>query len=320
MKEVYVKNYKLRRKSLRKPSFLELVKVQDHRARVLALAQEVEGVLGDGHEIIGIDHEAFEHCQSKITEVGIGYITKSRLKVEHIVISDYHNLRNGDRVPDNKENFVYGDSTFMTLKETKDYVQAQFSGARYIYGHALKGDLSKLGVKATGQVRFDTSTLHMKLAVAREGVYTHKKSRLSRLCDIHTPEFSDTPYHNAGNDIYVTGAVLKKIGDVAYVRELFRELDDVEIIRRTRNDEQERVLEVIPGINNDLIGLMNYLNISAHELLEDRQAVESILLLHKNVFRRMYKHGDELYWGRHIELGLVGEFFALANSVKEYYK
>ncbi len=259
----------------------------------------------------------FEFDQSKTTEVGIGRISNSGLSAEHIIISDYYNLRNKKRVPDNKDNFVFGSSVRMTLEEANLYIKDVFSDAKYVYGHALKIDLAQLGVKVSGQVRFDTSTLHTQLTVAKDGIHTTRKTRLSRLCEIYTPELSETPYHNAGNDIYVTGAVLRSMSDLDAVLNILSELDDEEIIVRTKDDEINRIIKAIPILNHDLARLMNETGMTFKELLSNPLNIESIISVHQNIYRRIMKHGDKNFWLDKVELGFVGELFEFATPIPE---
>jgi hypothetical protein len=317
MNHVFIKEFKLKQRKLNPPQFLDLEKVKKHRNSVIESCRKISKILNDGHEIIGIDCEMFEFDQSKITELGIGRISNSGLSVEHIIISDYYNLRNKKRVPDNKDNFVFGSSVRMTLEEANLYIKDVFSDAKYVYGHALKNDLSQLGVKVSGQVRFDTSTLHTQLTVAKDGIHTTRKTRLSRLCEIYTPKLSETPYHNAGNDIYVTGAVLSSMSDLDAVSNILSELDDEQIVARTKDDEINRIIKAIPILNRDLANLMNENEMTFKELLSNPLNIESIISVHQNIYRRMIKHGDKNFWLDKVDLGFVGELFEFATPKPE---
>lgn len=317
MNYVFIKEFKLRQRKLSRPEFLDLEKVKNQRNRVIDSSRNISELLSNGHEIIGIDCEMFEFDQSKTTEIGIGRISNSGVQAEHIIIDDYYNLRNKKRVPDNKDNFIFGSSVRMTLEEANSYIKDIFSNAKYVYGHALKNDLAQLGVRVTGQVRFDTSNLHTQLTVAKDGIYTTRKARLSRLCEIYTPELSDTPYHNAGNDIYVTGAVLRTIGNLSFVSNILSQLNDEEIIARTRDDEINRIIKVIPVLNRDLEILINQIGVTFKELTSDPSNIESIVLAHQDIYRRMIKHGDKKFWSNKLELGFVGEIFQLATPTSD---
>ncbi|MCG6272296.1 hypothetical protein K6U70_08965 [Vibrio vulnificus] len=317
MNHVFIKEFKLKQRKLNPPKFLDLEKVKKHRNSIIDSSRKISKILNDGHEIIGIDCEMFEFDQSKTTEVGIGRLSNSGLSVEHIIISDYYNLRNKKRVPDNKDNFVFGSSVRMTLEEANLYIKDVFSDAKYVYGHALKNDLAQLGVKVSGQVRFDTSTLHTQLTVAKDGIHTTRKTSLSRLCEIYTPELSETPYHNAGNDIYVTGAVLRSMSDLDSLSNILSELDDEEIVARTKNDEINRIIKAIPILNRDLAHLMNETEMTFKELLSNPLNIESIISVHQNIYRRIMKHGDKSFWLDKVDLGFVGELFEFATPIPE---
>ncbi|HDY8039451.1 TPA: hypothetical protein ACGUOS_004298 [Vibrio vulnificus] len=317
MDYVLIKEFKLKQRKLNPPKYLDLEKVKKHRNSIIESSRKISKILNDGHEIIGIDCEMFEFDQSKTIELGIGRISNSGLSAEHIIISDYYNLRNKKRVPDNKDNFVFGSSVRMTLEEANLYIKDVFSDARYVYGHALKNDLAQLGVKVSGQIRFDTSTLHTQLTVAKDGIHTTRKTRLSRLCEIYTPELFETPHHNAGNDIYVTGAVLRSMSDLDAVLNILSELDDKEIVARTKDDEINRIIKSIPILNRDLADLMNETEMTFKELLSDPLNIESIISVHQNIYRRMMKHGDKNFWLDKVDLGFVGELFEFTTPIPE---
>lgn len=317
MNHVLIKEFKLKQRKLSRPKFLDLEKVKNQRKRVIDSSMRISEILNNGHEIIGIDCEMFEFDQSKTTEIGIGRISNSGVQAEHIIITDYYNLRNKKRVPDHKDKFIFGSSVRMNLDEANSYIKDIFANTKYVYGHALKNDLTQLGVSAPGQVRFDTSNLHTQLTIAKDGIYTTRKTRLSTLCEIYTPKLSDTPYHNAGNDIYVTGAVLRTIGDLSYVSNILSELHDEEVVARTRDDEINRIIKVIPSLNRDLEALINKIGVTFNELTSDPAIIESIVLAHQNIYRRMIKHGDKKFWSNKLELGLVGELFELATPIPD---
>lgn len=316
MNYLYIKDFKFRQRRLDSPKFLSLEKVEKHRLKFRETSNEISQILRDGNEIIGIDCEMFEFDHSKTTEVGIGRLTKQGLLVEHIIISDYYHLRNKKRVPDNKDNFIYGSSSRMTITDAESYIKNIFSNAKYIYGHALKNDLEQLGVKVAGQIRFDTSTLHTKLTVAKEGIHTTRKTRLSKLCEIYTPELNDTPYHNAGNDIYVTGAILNVLADSDKVDSFVSELDDVEVINRTKQDEIERIIKIIPRLNGDLGELADAISTDFNGILNDSEVLDSILLMHQNIYRRMMRYGDKVFWSNKVKLGFVGDIFEMATPIQ----
>jgi hypothetical protein len=315
MKHILINDFKLKQPKLDTPKYLQLEKVKLHRARALESANQIFKILNAGHEIVGIDCEMFEFDQSKTTEIGIGYISQSGLRVEHIIISDYYKLRNRKRVPDNKDNFIYGTSITMTLQQAEEYVREIFLNAKYIYGHALKNDLEQLGVKAPGQLRFDTSTLHTCFTVAKNGIHTTKKVRLSRLCEIYAPDIKDTPYHNAGNDIYVTGAVLKAQGNPDNIEKILGHLDEQHMIRRYHDDEIERLLSIIPSMKSSIDSLMEKAGLTFDQIFNDQSLVDSILSMHQNIYRKMHKHGDIKYWSERVNLGLLDEFFKRTKLV-----
>ncbi|WP_418358863.1 hypothetical protein ACNH6B_09285 [Shewanella basaltis] len=309
MKHILINDFKLKQPKLDTPKYLQLEKVKLHRARVLESANQIFQILNAGHEIVGIDCEMFEFDQSKTTEIGIGYITQFGLRVEHIIISDYYKLRNKKRVPDNKDNFIYGKSIRMTLKQAQEYVKNIFINAKYIYGHALKNDLKQLGVNTAGQLKFDTSTLHTRFTVAKDGIHTTKKTRLSTLCEIYAPHLKSTPYHNAGNDIYVTGAVLKAQGDPDNVVQILGHLDEQHMIQRYHDDEIKRLLAIIPSMKLSINSLMEKSGLTFEQMFNDQTLIDSILSMHQNIYRRMHKYGDINYWSERVNLGVLDEFF-----------
>ncbi|MDV2081235.1 hypothetical protein [Marinobacter xestospongiae] len=305
--------FSLRKRYLGRASFLDLERIKKHRIRALAHAEEIEKILNEGNQIIGIDCEMFEYDHSKTTEIGLGYLTKSGVKSEHIIISDFYHLRNGDRVPDNKDNFIFGKSKIMSWLKAESYIKNKFKDSKYVFGHALKGDLSQLGVKSPGQSRFDTANLHMQLQIAKEGVYTNKKTRLSKISETHTPKLSKTPYHNAGNDIHVTGSVLHRLGNKKYVNLYLGKLNESEFSDRYKDDEINRILLLLPKLNEDLRRFISINKISLSYAISNRNHLEKILSSQQNIYRRMLRYGGKDFWEDKVDLGLVGNFFTLAT-------
>jgi hypothetical protein len=140
---------------------------------------------------------------------------------------------------------------------------------------------------------------------------------LSKLCEIYTPSLIDTPFHNAGNDIYVTAAVLKTFGDPELIKSLLNDLDEDKINNRVKNDEIDRIKRIIPILNRDLELLMEKCGYSLLQLLSEQQVIEDILLMHQNIYRRMMRHGNKDFWSHLVALGVVGELFELASPLPE---
>jgi hypothetical protein len=105
-----------------------------------------------------VDVEAWEKETTLVTEIGMAFFVAkpggaSYFRHRHILIAEALHRRNGCFVEDNRDSFLFGNSETLSLAEAVAEVSKELSGADYIVGHALAGDvawLKSIGVGAVG--------------------------------------------------------------------------------------------------------------------------------------------------------------------------
>lgn len=145
-----------------------------------------------------IDLEQFEWSHKHLTEVGITLydVNTNQIKTAHIIVDENYKKRNGKFVPDNKDNFSFGESRVMDLKTVKLLLQDILDRHQHIVGHAIHGDLKYIsktfGIHTKDHITYDTIKLHKAYENSKQ------KRNLSKCCDQVGIELKAP--HNAGND------------------------------------------------------------------------------------------------------------------------
>lgn len=151
-----------------------------------------------------------EFCEKSkiVTEVGVSifYPKINKLDVYHFVVSETYDLRNGQFVPDNKDNFNYGLSQKLPLEIIKTIVGALVMDSDYLVGHAFEND--KAFLRKCGY------TEHTKvLDTQKYAPYFLEEDRQMGLVYLIESMLDEEPenLHNGGNDAYYTMQCLLKM-------------------------------------------------------------------------------------------------------------
>lgn len=131
-------------------------------------------------------------------------------KTIHIIVTDHLHLQNGKYVADNRSNFNFGQSVFLSLHSAIDRVHEELSASgSCLIGHNIKADIRFLAGKSKCPINipvFDTQIMY-KQATLGENILG-----LVRVLEELNIEY--TNLHNAGNDAYYTLQVFKKISNL----------------------------------------------------------------------------------------------------------
>ncbi|KAI9228203.1 MAG: hypothetical protein DHS80DRAFT_31013 [Piptocephalis tieghemiana] len=204
--------YTLLSKSLRKHN--AHIRAESRRAHAEQLRISARSLrAGKAHLFLSIDIEAWEQDQTRILEVGWTLYDSrdGRLADEHRTILEFAHLRNGRYVADRKDQFLFGDSIQVPLRQACTELQTDLNTdiPLVLVGHDVKADiryLKKMGVRVPGNVvTFDTAALYM----SQEGVREHVG--LGKMLD----QLGIDAYclHNAGNDAHYTMAAFLNLTD-----------------------------------------------------------------------------------------------------------
>lgn len=90
-------------------------------------------------------------------------------------------------------------------------------------------------------------------------------------------------------------------------------LNESEISDRHKNDEINRILLLLPKLNEDLRRFLSINEIPLNDAISNKKHLDKILSSQQNIYRRMLRHGGKNFWEDKVDLGLVGNFFTLAT-------
>jgi len=160
--------------------------------------------------IISFDLEFWEKKTSIVLEIGFTVLDTKTMKMvsKNLVITDYLDKVNGIYVPDNKYNFMFGETLFLKKKDAWELFYAQLDKADLYLGHSLHNDLAKLEKQYMHKKYYDTTKMFDYYANGFDSIVNLEK--ISNACELN-PQY----LHNAGNDAYYTMkcalAITKKI-------------------------------------------------------------------------------------------------------------
>jgi len=170
--------------------------------------QEVRNAFIDNKRLLCIDVESFEYDHSKIIEIGFCVWHNNHTVYHHYVVAENAKYRNSKFVPDNREHFLFGVTSCISMSDIMVLLINEANKCDYVVGHAVDGDiawLSNHGYTNTLNV-FDTSL------IARCIKDFHKRTPSLKDLIIHFGESPDY-LHNGGNDAAYTMSVLKSMSN-----------------------------------------------------------------------------------------------------------
>ena len=120
---------------------------------------------------LAFDIEVYEHDFDKMLEIGFvkfGLQPGAPREYHHYIITDNLHYVNKDRVPDNRDRFLFGESRRMTLREAAVQFEEHIAGADFLVAHAGANDehyLSMQGIDLQGKQIFDTQVCNLFLLI-----------------------------------------------------------------------------------------------------------------------------------------------------------
>ena len=147
-----------------------------------------------------IDVEAHERCQRHILEVGVAIVdyAKGSIQPHHFVIEEHYKTRNKKFVPDNKDNYDYGDSVMISQEHIAVQIHHLLQDVDCVVGHAVKSDikwLRRLGIQVDKSM--DTQKLY------KCAMWEPQAASVKTMIETLLRE-EPKHLHNAGNDAYYT--------------------------------------------------------------------------------------------------------------------
>ncbi len=163
-----------------------------------------------------IDIEMYEKDHSKLTEVGITYFDKKgNIQTEHYLVQENLDFRNGEYVPDNRDNFNFGETKVAPLEEIVQIAKERLTDAKFIVGNVVQEDLkhlfSKQELDKFREKCVDTSAMLSRIDNTHEDA---KKERVNILRMCQYLNIKAENLHNAGNDSRCNFMALDKVIDI----------------------------------------------------------------------------------------------------------
>ena len=158
-----------------------------------------------GKTFFCIDTEEHEFSR-QLLEIGISIYSGDEIKTYHFIVKENYNSRNKKFVPDNKDNFNFGESDILSLHDIKKEVKKLALSSDFLAGHSVQNDralLKTINANNFDEV-FDTQIFQKHLNQTKEEI------SLINLCNYF--DIETECLHNAGNDAHYTFMCLLKIG------------------------------------------------------------------------------------------------------------
>lgn len=183
------------------------IKLDQRRRNASKHTNKLNKALTGFERSVFLDVEWYERSKNKVTEIGYT-IVQNRMPVEtkHIIIEEHIEVRNGKFVPDNKDNFNFGDSIVLPLEQALEMVRQDLSTCTSIIGHGIGGDITVLsrclGKQRHGEVFsiFEHLTIIDTVKITVGMSDNGQRMGIKRCLDAFNIDHQHL--HNAANDAY----------------------------------------------------------------------------------------------------------------------
>ncbi|KAG4100692.1 hypothetical protein H8356DRAFT_304832 [Neocallimastix lanati (nom. inval.)] len=169
---------------------------------------------------ICLDIEAFERNHDFLTEFGWCLFKKNGeiIKKKHAIVEEYISYHNGRYVPDNKNNYNFGKSEVVKLKDIYKELKNDFDQVNYLVGHGINNDIRflkkiKVDVSKFKKMNGNSNKIDdygiIETMDLFSGFFLTKPVGLEK--SLRRLEIPYKSLHNAGNDAYYTMQVFLEI-------------------------------------------------------------------------------------------------------------
>jgi hypothetical protein len=180
-------------KKVKQKPGISLKKIENFDKSIAREKMLLKQALDSNKKILSFDVEWYEGSCHKILEIGYSFLNEGEIVSENILIKENLMLLNGNHVPNNKYNFMFGETKVMLLDDAKAYFNNICDQADFYLGHSLSNDFSSLGMIVDTDKVFDITRLFNYF---NHG--TTQKMSLERMC--YAVKLKTEYLHNAGND------------------------------------------------------------------------------------------------------------------------
>ena len=152
------------------------------------------------------DIECNERNQRQILEIGfVKFNKEGEIEKRHLIVEENYKIRNGRYVEDNKDNYDYGESELLPLKEILKIIENELEKSDFIIGHGISNDIKFLnngGLKVDYQKPIINS---LKMSYFLDKKELGIKKALEHL------KIEGKNLHNAGNDAVLNYEIIKGV-------------------------------------------------------------------------------------------------------------
>ncbi|ORX40398.1 hypothetical protein BCR36DRAFT_190160 [Piromyces finnis] len=184
----------------------------------IKLIHTIKFNIGNNKSYLCLDIEAYEQNQSILTEFGWCIFKKNGTitKKKHVIVKENMNYHNGKKVPDHRNNYLFGESEIQELKDIEKELKKDIESVNYIVGQGINNDIRYLKYIHVNMDKF----------VSMRNSKVHKFGIIDTM-DLYSGYFNvqavsleksllklKIPYdklHNGGNDSVFTMQVFLKI-------------------------------------------------------------------------------------------------------------
>lgn len=192
------------------------IKIEQRKRTANKHATKLNNALHSFERSVFLDVEWYERSKNKVTEIGYT-IVQNRVPVEtkHIIIQEHIDVRNGRFVPDNKDNFNFGESIVLPLKQAMELVRKDLSTCTAIIGHGIGGDITVLSRCLGKYHQSDVFSIFKHLTVIdtvkiTAGITDNGQLMGIKRC-LDTFNIDHQHLHNAANDAYYNWMIAEEL-------------------------------------------------------------------------------------------------------------
>ncbi len=182
------------------------IKKQTKKQQSIKVIEKYKSLLEEGKKGLLFDIECNERNQKQILEIGfVKFNKQGEIEKRHLIVKENYNIRNGRYVEDNKDNYNYGESEQLSLKEVLKTIEKELKESDFIIGHCISNDINFLNKGGL--------TVNYSKPIINTLKMTHfiSKGELSIKNTLKHLNISGDNLHNAGNDAVLNYEIVKGI-------------------------------------------------------------------------------------------------------------
>lgn len=176
------------------------------KQRSINTIEEYKKLLEKNNVGLLFDIECNERNQKQILEIGfVKFNKQGEIEKRHLIVKENYNIRNGKYVEDNKDNYNYGESEQLSLKEVLKIIEKELEESDFIIGHGISNDIKFLnkGGLTVNYTKPIINSLKMTIFL--------NKGELSIKRGLEHLNITGKNLHNAGNDAVLNYELIKGI-------------------------------------------------------------------------------------------------------------